>query len=132
MTKICQKLEWVRPYLEAGLEVISKNHKIDRVGAWTLGKSRGIGEHAALIQRKKGEGYRVWIHTHFYDQNDKKLPFSKIDILKMLAHELAHCDEWRHTPRHSILEAEITQRMMDLLKLDGYISEEEELNQKGR
>ena len=53
-------------------------------------------------------------------------PYSKIDILNTLAHELAHLKHWDHTPEHKLLESELTILFMERLLKSGYISEEEE------
>lgn len=126
MTRISPRLKWLAPYLAIGLGFISKRHKIDRIGAWSRDGSRGRNEHAAIFQNGEGEGHRIWIHTHFYDC-DTLRPFSKIDILQLLAHELAHTEDWNHTPRHKKLEAKITRSFMTMLEAEGYESEEREM-----
>lgn len=129
MIKVSKKLEWIRPYVELGIEFISKKHKLDRVGCWSLGKSRGIGEHAAIFQNKLKDGHRIWMHTHYNNGNGPQ-PFSKIDLLTHLAHELAHMEDWKHTPKHKKLETKILSAFMSKLIKDGYVSEEKELNEK--
>jgi hypothetical protein len=126
MIKICQELEWLRPYALLGMMLVPRKHKLARIGKWTLGKSRGKDEFAALIQRKKGGPHRIWLHTHYYSGEEEKR-FSKIDILNHLAHEIAHMEDWKHTPRHKRLEAKIVRAFMKRLEADGYISEEMEL-----
>ena len=122
-TQICTKLEWLRPYLELGMTYISEGKFVERVGAWSLGKSRGKNCAAALFQDRIGAPYRIWIHTHF----DHGVLHSKIDMLKLLAHELAHLEDWNHTPKHEALCSKITISFMRMLKLEGYESEEVEL-----
>jgi hypothetical protein len=127
--RISPKLEWMRPYLELGLTFVSKGHIVERLGAWTIGKSRGRGEFAALFQDRIGAPHRIWMHTHYEDSEGKHVPFSKIDLLTHLAHELAHTEDWKHTPKHSALEAKIKIAFMKMLNREGYISEETELNE---
>lgn len=122
-TRFPAKLEWLRPYLELGLSHISEGKHVERVGLWSLGKSRGNGCAAALFQDAIGRPYRIWIHSHF----EEGIPHSKIDILKNLAHELAHMEDWNHTPKHEALCSAITIDFMRMLKREGYISEESEL-----
>lgn len=123
-TRVCKKLSWLIPYINEGKKFISKEHKIARVGAWSLGKSRGKSEAAAIFQTRLGEPHRIWLHTH----HSKDAPYSKIDILTHLAHELAHTEDWKHTPRHADLEAKIKRRFMKMLEKEGYVSEEKELS----
>lgn len=128
-TKICSKLDWLRPYLYCGKRFISQNRKISRIGAWTFGKSKGANYHACVYQDRDGDPYRIWLHTHYEDSDGKVVRFSKIDILRLLAHEMAHVEEWNHTPRHASIEAKIHMAFMKMLQDDGYISEEAELNE---
>jgi hypothetical protein len=124
--RICKKLEWLRPYVKQGLKHVSKEVKLARVGAWAIGKSRGRGEFAALVQRKRGDPFRIWLHTHYLDSENKPRPFSKIDLLRNLAHEIAHLADWNHTPKHAKIESRINIAFMRMLKSEGYISEEHE------
>jgi hypothetical protein len=126
-TRLSPKLEWLGPYLELGMTYISDERKfVARVGSWNLGKSRGKQCAAALFQDRVGDHYRIWIHTHF----EPGVPHSKIDILKLLAHELAHMEDWKHTPKHELLCSRITVAFMRMLKQEGYESEEAELRTK--
>lgn len=114
--------EWLAPYVELGMKYVNSTHKLSRVSAWTYGKSRGKNEAAAIYQTRKGEPHRIYIHTQF----DANRPHSKIDILSLLAHEIAHMEDWKHTTKHKRLEAKILRAFMKLLESQGYVSEEEE------
>lgn len=123
-TRLSPKLDWLGPYLELGMTYISDEGKlVERVGSWSLGKGRGKRCAAAIFQTKEGDPYRIWIHTHF----EPGVPHSKIDILKLLAHELAHMEDWKHTPKHELICSRITGAFMRMLKQEGYESEEAEL-----
>ena len=128
-TRFPTKLEWLRPYLELGLSFISDGKCVERVGLWTLGKSRGLNCHASLFQDKIGDNFRIWLHDMYYGGEDglTPVPFSRIDILKNFAHEIAHLEDWNHTPKHEALCSKITIAFMSRLKSEGYISEELEL-----
>jgi hypothetical protein len=109
------------------MSYVSKGNFVERLGAWSLGKSRGKNVHAALFQ---GDHiHRIWLHTHYYEEDSKHAPFSKIDLLKNLAHEIGHIEEptQTHTPRHEKICSKITMAFMRRLHADGYESEEEEL-----
>lgn len=127
-TKVCRKWEWLRPYVELGMGFISEGKKLDKVGHWTIGKRYGKGIQAAIFT-DDDKSYRIYLHSHIHPRNSKKLKLSKIEILLNLSHELAHMEEWDHTPRHSTLESQIQIAFMKKLREDGYISEEVELEQ---
>ena len=122
-TKICRELEWIRPYLELGMTYVSAGSFVERIGLWSYGnKKSGKNCYAALYRADKGP-CRIWIHRHF----DEHRLHSRMDILKILAHELAHIEEWEHTPKHESLCSKITIAYMKMLRQDGYISEEFEM-----
>jgi hypothetical protein len=125
-TRICRQFEWMRPYLKIGMRFIHP-HRIGRIGSWSLGKRYGFGEFAAILQDAPGEPHRIWIHTHYYEGTTPKR-FSRIDLLKLLAHELAHTMDWKHTPLHERITSQITIAFMAQLKKEGYVSEESEFN----
>jgi len=58
----------------------------------------------------------------------RRMPYSTIDILEILAHELAHTVEsFEHTPDHKIMECRIKTIFMKVLKKQKYTCEEDEL-----
>lgn len=111
----------MRPYLEISLKHLPEGTCIERVGAWGIGTTRGKDCLAAIYQARTGDPYRIWIHLSYNH--------SRIDLLALLAHELAHTISWEHTPEHKALEAKLTRIFMKQLRKDGYISEEHELLQ---
>jgi hypothetical protein len=127
-TRYSPKLKWMEPYLELGMTFISEGNFVERIGAWTMGGSRGLDVFAALYQDRLGGPYRMWFHTH-YDNGEGQKPFSRIDLLKHLAHEIAHIEEpsFKHTPRHEKICSQITIAFMKMLHSEGYESEEAEL-----
>jgi hypothetical protein len=126
VTRFSPKLEWMRPYLELGMSYVSEGAFVERVGAWrSLGKGRGKNCYAALYQDRIGDPYRIWIHLWF----DEDRLHSKMDLLKLLAHEISHIEDWEHTPRHEEICSEITIAFMRKLKSEGYVSEEAEMKE---
>lgn len=125
--RISPKLLWMEPYLIEGLKFVSSNKVVARLGAWSRNDTRGVNCHAGIYQDKKGAPFRIWMHTHYLDEYNNILPFSKIDMLDHLAHEIAHLESWEHTPKHKRLEAKIKIKFMHMLQAEGYISEEDEL-----
>jgi hypothetical protein len=59
--------------------------------------------------------------------NDRIKPYSTLDLLQYLAHELSHLEHWEHTTGHKSLESKIMGMFMTKLSHAGYISEEDEL-----
>ena len=56
----------------------------------------------------------------------KYRPYTALELLCTLAHELAHIKHWDHTCHHKMLENHITTIFMQKLHKDGYISEEKD------
>lgn len=116
-------MELVRPHLPRGT-------KLERIGAWSFhNKKVGRNVFASLFQDRKGAPYRIWIHTQYTDDTNEIKTYSQIDILRLLAHELAHIGDWNHTPRHAKKEAKYLSLFMTKLNNTGYISEEHELKE---
>lgn len=106
---------------------------------------KGIGSHSlSTIQNCEGRTwflpngdkeidifltYQQKYSPHNGNQcNIKKKPFSTMDLLITLAHELSHvATDFDHTPNHKIIECKILIIFMKKLLKDGYISEEIEL-----
>jgi len=123
--RVSPKLEWLIPYLDTGVSMLPKRKKIIRLGAWDIKKSRGKLVHAAIFQDGDNGQYRIWMHTHI--KVKKKIrPYTKIEILENLAHEIAHTAHWVHSCDHKIVECKILVKFMRMLKKEKYVSEEEE------
>lgn len=125
-TKLPKKLLWIRPYLELSRPLLPSRKRLSRVGLWTIHKRYGKGVQAAIYSSDQRE-YRVYLHTLYHPRGEKTpLPLSKIDMIKNLAHELAHMADMEHSPQHTKLEARLLLAFMERLRFEGYISEEEE------
>lgn len=70
----------------------------------------------------------LYINRHSMSE-DKIIEYSTIDLLQVLAHELAHLEHWvPHTTAHRRLECRIMCIFMTKLGKSGYTTEEEEKN----
>lgn len=103
--RLSPKLRWLEPYARLGLTFVSPDKELERIGALTYGTNWGSNEHAFLIQRAIGEPYRIWMHTHY--GKGKNDAFSRLELLEILAHEIAHMHDWDHSPLHGQLSGRI-------------------------
>lgn len=134
---ISKELEWFRPYLKK-VEHLVPIHRLEKIVALRPSIKRVHHAHARLVE-VKGQGNskldRVYISMNLHyiktlglkPVKRKVEPFSKIDLLEHLAHELAHLVDFDHTPKHKKLESKIASIFMTLLQKSGYVSEEHEL-----
>jgi hypothetical protein len=126
--RISPKLLWMRPYLELAYAFLPKGKSVVLLGHRGIGTKRDKTADAELFSYDDKK-YRVYIRTMYHPRYLKRpTPWSKIDLLKMLAHELAHMVSWEHTPAHARLEAILTIEFMARLEAEGYVSEELELS----
>jgi hypothetical protein len=125
----CSKeFDWLLPYLELGLSLTPIGKTVTRLTKLKF-KGRVGRKEKAFVTTNNYRSYRIYIHTMYQPKGEAKaLPFSSIDILELLSHELAHMIDMEHTPDHKILEARITKAFMLMLKKGGYVSEEYELS----
>jgi hypothetical protein len=127
--KIANKLAWMTPYIYVGIECLKSNKPLLRVGTWShTNIMKGLGAHASIHIRPKG--FNIYLHTLHKDADDEEArPYTRIEMLTYLAHELAHIDHWEHTTAHKKLELKILNVFMTMLKQNGYISEEKEMEE---
>ena len=128
---IVKELERVRDYNNTVTQVIPKIKQLKRISTRKGNKERFQHFHG-LITYFDRKAYRITLYTTWHDRvKDKIVPYSTIDILRYLAHELSHLEHWDHTCDHAGLESIILGIFMVKLKEAGYISEEyEEKNGK--
>lgn len=120
--------QWLLPYLELGLSMTPTGKTVTRLTKLKF-KGRIGKKEKAFITTNNHRSYRIYIHTFYQPKGEPNaMPFSSIDILELLSHELAHMIDMDHTPDHKILEAKITKAFMLKLKKGGYVSEEYELS----
>lgn len=123
---IAKRLEWTREYISAVEHLLPHLKQLKRISTKTGNKERFQHCHG-LITYYDRRSYRMTLYITWHDQiKDKIVPYSTIDLLKYLAHELAHLEHWDHTPDHTSLEAILVGIFMTKLKAAGYISEEQE------
>jgi hypothetical protein len=122
-----QVFDWLLPYLEIGLSMTPRGKTVTRIQEWKLHGRQGK-KYRACVYTNNQRAYRIYIHTKYKPKGEsKQYPYSKIDILELLAHEMAHMKDMHHTPDHKILEGKILKAFLLRLKGEGYISEEVEL-----
>ena len=132
---ITKQINWLKEYFDLIKNTypeIKKIVRIKKINFSYLGRDRASAQLYEIISgREKGKfelNLRVeyqWIE--FYPLAVQPKPYSKVDILRMFAHELAHCYGADHTPNHGLMENNICNIFYHHLKSTGYISEEDEL-----
>jgi len=126
-------LVWLRPYVEAGLKYVPRRSKLSRIHAVKPQPNKCLGFFGQLSETDSGLCLSLYTHYFHYiswfPKKRKIEPFSKIDLLQTLAHEMAHCTHWEHTTEHKKLENKICNLFMRMLSQDGYESEEKELKE---
>lgn len=123
---IVKELEWMRDYISSVTHILPHIKQLKRISSKKGNKERFQHCHGLITYFDK-KSYRMTLYVTWHDTiKDKIVPYSTIDLLKYLAHELAHLEHWDHTPDHTSLEAIITGIFMVKLKEAGYISEEDE------
>lgn len=134
--KLSTELEWLKPYLKRVKNIIPV-HKLEKIISGKPREEQIQHSHAQLVTEynpNTGHTKRRYITLNLYYMKSRKLkptlrskePFSKIDLLETLAHELAHLKEYKHTPQHKKLENRLCTIFMNMLEKTGYVSEEHE------
>lgn len=124
---IVKSLEWTREYIDSVVHLLPSLKRLKRISSKKGNKEKWQHCHG-LITYYDGKHYRITLYLTYHDfYADKIKVYSTIDLLQYLAHELAHLQNWDHTPGHKMLECIIMQIFMVKLSASGYISEEEEL-----
>lgn len=128
---ISKKLKWLEPYIQDIKKMHKKLKKLKHVTIMRssfIKRDRGYAEFRELVDGTVQIALRTeYQYIDFYPLTITLKPLSKLDILENLAHELAHCYHYDHTPEHRLMENEICNYFMYKLKLTGYKSEEAEL-----
>lgn len=140
--KFNNKLLWLASYVNQ----IQKTIDISRINEIKVLRTPTASRQtvAGYFKRNEEGILHIELATMYQIWDIKKVrikglfPYSKIDMLSHLAHEIAHYymvihkDMWDHTPEHKVMEAYITGLFMELLEKEGYISEEAELKEQKR
>lgn len=123
---IAKRLGWMSDYIKSVEHLLPHLKQLKRISTKTGNRERFQHCHGLITYFDK-RSYRLTLYVTWHDQvKDKIVPYSTMDLLKYLAHELAHLEHWDHTPSHEQLTCIITGIFMTKLKADGYISEEQE------
>lgn len=124
---IVKDLEWTRDYIESVAHILPNLKYLKRISSKRGNKERWRHCHG-IINYHDQRHYRISIYLSYHDlYSDKIKPYSTIDTLTCLAHELAHLRHWTHSPEHKMLECFILNIFMVKLRESGYVSEEEEM-----
>lgn len=139
--RIAPELEWLRPYIKKAKKYIPRGKRIIQVRHTKL-NHRTVPRYDAQVGTSDNRNYDLGIYTHFWkrhywgEADGKALfyrteaPYSKLDILRSLAHEISHLVYWHHTPDREKLENRIMNSFMTMLNNEGYVSEEKELHKR--
>lgn len=129
--KITKELEWVRPYIESVTHLLPKLKQLKKISSRR--GSKEYWQHVdGIITYFDKKFFRITLYVTYHDTySDKIKNYSTIEILQCLAHELAHLEQWYHTPQHKQLECILLSIFMTKLSEDKYISEEDE-SKKGK
>jgi hypothetical protein len=138
MIKLSKNIEWIRSCLEDVTDIVDFS-KITEIKGIPKTRPDRLERHLGLcIPRGKKLEIQVWLSYQSKHKSLGKLkcslkyePLSKIDILEIVAHELAHTNtDWLHTTKHRVMTNFISTIFMDRLNDEGYITEEHELKDK--
>lgn len=114
MTKIQKNLEWLRLYLDSVKDLISLKH-LTSVKGFKVPLHKQENVHGSIL--RIGPWYNITLRTTLNNYNTNKQNNTYIaTILETLAHELAHMQNWEHTPEHFLLQAKILSRFAIVLK----------------
>lgn len=123
---IVKEWEWMREYIASVSHLLPKLKQLKKVFSKTGNKEKWQHCHGLITYYDK-KSFRIMIYKTYHSFiRDSILPYSTIDLLQYLAHELAHLEHWDHTPQHKQLECIIMGIFMTKLQEAGYISEEAE------
>jgi hypothetical protein len=130
---ITRELEWLRDYVHAIEPMLPEVKRLKRISGKKAHKDYVQRVHATCWEYYADKkSYKINLYTSKSSVSSlrplkmKLSKYSTMEILMNLAHELAHLRHWDHTPDHKILECSIALVFMNLLKNDGYESEEAE------
>lgn len=127
--RISPELEWLREYLVLAEDLVPMK-RIEIIKGLTPANNLRKQTCHAIISKFDDGSFHISIFKKTKDINPltheiKITPYTKIDILTFLSHELAHTRFFNyHCPAHKKLEVKILNRFMTRLKGNGYHSEE--------
>lgn len=122
---LSKDIEFLAEYLELVEPFFPNFHQLKRITSIHGRPNTSHRIYGQLWSYKNGTK-RMSIYVNYFE-NDTKKYFSTLDILCTLSHELSHLLYVDHTPEHKILECTLTTLFMNKLKMNGYTSEETEM-----
>jgi len=135
--KISPELKWVIPYLKRASKIvpveqlekiIAVKPRLEQIQHCHAQLVTETNTHTNQVKRRYISLNLYYVKSHqLKPLKRKKVPFSKIDLLETLAHELAHLIDVKHTPKHKKLENRLCSIFMTMLEQTGYVSEEYEM-----
>lgn len=129
---IAKELEWVREYIKTVGHLLPHLKQLKRISSRKANKDKIMRCHGSCTKYYDTVHYRITLYVNYSSVDSYNpltvviRPYSKIDTLRFLAHELSHLEHWEHTPDRMYLECSILSIFMTKLKAEGYISEEDE------
>jgi hypothetical protein len=128
---ISKKIEWIRPYVEEAKKIVPSLKKVTSIKTIRPTKNK-LQRTMGLCSTNDGKKYVITLWTHH--QHIKTVdpftceftPYSKMDLLVTLAHEIAHLDDFDHSPLHKKIESKLTLLFVKMLEKEGYVSAEHE------
>ena len=127
---ISKDINWLKSFIDEVKPMFPKIKQVKSIKIMKTSYSKRDRAYGQIAELDKG--YKISIrtsfqHIDFYPLCITLKPFSKIDMLITLAHELSHLYHWTHSPEHKLLENHIANVFMFKLKSDEYKDEENEL-----
>ena len=123
---ISKELGWMKDYIPLVSHLLPKLKQLKKITTKKGNRERWQHCHGLITYYDK-KSFRITLYTTYHSiMSDKIIPYTTIDLLQYLAHELAHLEHWNHTPQHKQLECMIMSIFMTKLSQDGYTSEEDE------
>jgi hypothetical protein len=123
---ITKKLEWMRDYINEVEHLVPKVKYLRRITAKQCTPDQKQHIHG-MFTYADNKHYRITLYVTRKERNTHKIiPYTAIEMLHNLAHELSHILTLEHTPERMKLECVIMTQFMNKLSREGYISEEVE------
>lgn len=135
--KVDEQISWIKPYLQIAAKQINLS-KLRTVKTTLFDESTANRQTLAFCTFD-GKHFDISIdryyqrHIHKKGRKCKRVlkEHSKIEILELLAHELAHIGNAKefelHSPRHKAIECKLMIKFMTQLQKEGYKNEEIDL-----
>lgn len=108
MIRISKKLEWIRKPVESVIKDFKIRHLIE-IKAYRHSRKRKQNTWGYTLATNGT--FQITIATHSQPHEDKRRKLrklSRLEVLKNLAHELAHCVTWKHSKKHDSVTQQIS------------------------